>query len=226
MHIMKRNEMIPISNKIYAKKEIFDLPFEKYPLASFYNDYPFLIFENILSKNECKNIISSLNKNETYKAELVKKGIDEEIRKTILHKPTKDIRKIFENIINKKRTIIEKFFGVFLLNGTDIQILEYKDGGFYKRHADNSSELVKEDRVIGYKLIKSERKITTLLFLNDDFEGGQIEFSHLKFKDGKEVIFKPKAGEMIVFPSHGLFAHEVKKVKGKRFAIVKWWNAI
>jgi len=39
--------MIPISNKIYAKKEIFDLSFKKYPLASFYNDYPFLIFENV-----------------------------------------------------------------------------------------------------------------------------------------------------------------------------------
>jgi len=218
--------MIPISNKIYAKKEIFDLPFEKYPLASFYNDYPFLIFENVLSKKECENIINSLNINETYKAELVKKGLDEDIRKTILHKPTKEIRKVFENIINGKKTHIENFFGVSLLSGTDIQILEYRNGGFYKRHADNASELVKNGRVVGYKLIKPERKITTLLFLNDDFDGGEIEFSHLRFKDGSRVVFKPKAGEMIVFPSHGLFAHEVKKVNGKRFAMVKWWNAI
>jgi len=218
--------MVPISNKIYAKKEIFDLPFEKYPLASFYNDYPFLIFENVLSKEKCTQIINSLKKDETYKAELIKKGLDEDIRKTILHKPTKEIRKIFENIINEKKDIIEKFFGVSLLSGTDIQILEYKDGGFYKRHADNASELVKNGRVVGYKLIKPERKITTLLFLNNDFDGGEIEFSHLRFKDGNKVIFKPKAGKMIVFPSHGLFAHEVKKVRGKRFAMVKWWNVI
>jgi len=218
--------MVQISQEIYALKEIWNMNFDKYPLASFYNDYPFLIFENVLSKEKCIQIINSLKKDETYKAKLVQKGLDEEIRKTILHKPTKEIRKIFENIINEKKDIIEKFFGVSLLSGTDIQILEYKDGGFYKRHADNASELVKNGRVVGYKLIKPERKITTLLFLNNDFDGGEIEFSHLRFKNGNRVVFKPKAGEMIVFPSHGLFAHEVKKVRGKRFAMVKWWNVI
>ena len=218
--------MVQISQKIYALKEIWDMDFEKYPLASFYNEYPFLIFENVLSKEKCKTIIDSLKKNETFKAKLVDKGLDEDIRKTILHKPTKEIREFFETVINEKKAEIEKFFGVSLLSGTDIQILEYKSGGFYKRHADNASEIYINGKLAGYKLVKPERKITTLLFLNDDFEGGEIEFSHLRFSDGKRVVFKPKAGQMIVFPSHGLFAHEVKKVKGNRFAIVKWWNVI
>jgi len=218
--------MIPISQKVYALKEIWNMDFEKYPLASFYNEYPFLIFENVLDKKECEKIINSLKKDETYKAKLISKGLDEEIRKTILHKPTEEIRRIFENVINSKKDEIEKFFGVSLLKGTDIQILEYKDGGFYKRHADNSSEIYKGNELMGYKLIAPERKITTLLFLNDDFEGGEIEFCHLRYNNGKRVIFKPRAGEMIVFPSHGLFAHEVKKVRGNRFAIVKWWSVI
>ncbi|GAB6044742.1 2OG-Fe(II) oxygenase [Caminibacter profundus] len=218
--------MIFISQKIYVLKEIWNMDFEKYPLASFYNKYPFLVFENVLSKNECKKIIDSLKKDEDYKAELVAKGLDEDIRKTILHKPTNEIREIFNKVINEKKETIEKFFGVSLLSGTDIQVLEYRNGGFYKRHADNSSEIYKNEKLVGYKLVKSDRKITTLLFLNDDFEGGEIEFSHLRYNDGKKVIFKPKAGQMIVFPSHGLFAHEVKEVLGRRFAIVKWWNVI
>jgi len=218
--------MVPISQKVYALKEIWDMDFEKHPLASFYNEYPFLIFENVLDENKCENIINSLKKDETYKAKLISKGLDEDIRKTILHKPTDEIRKIFERVINEKKEEIEKFFGVSLLSGTDIQILEYKDGGFYKRHADNASEIYKDGKLVGYKVIAPERKITTLLFLNDDFEGGEIEFSHLRYNDGSRVIFKPKAGQMIVFPSHGLFAHEVKKVNGNRFAIVKWWSVI
>jgi len=218
--------VLQISQKISALKEIWEMDFEKYPLASFYNEYPFLIFENVLDKNKCKYIINSLRKNETYKAKLISKGLDENIRKTILHKPTNEIRKIFERVISEKKEEIEKFFGVSLLSGSDIQILEYKNGGFYKRHADNASEIYKDGKLVGYKVIAPERKITTLLFLNDDFEGGEIEFSHLRYNNGNKVIFKPKAGEMIVFPSHGLFAHEVKKVKGNRFAIVKWWSVI
>ena len=218
--------MIPISQKICALKEIWEMDFEKTPLASFYNEYPFLIYENVLNKDECQKIINSLNTNEQYKAKLISKGLDEEIRKTTLHKPTDEIREIFEKVINSKREKIERFFNVILMGGTDIQILEYKNGGFYKRHADNASEIYKNGKLVGYKVVRPDRKITTLLFLNDDFEGGEIEFSHLRYNNGKRVIFKPKAGQMIVFPSHGLFAHEVKKVKGNRFALVKWWNCL
>ncbi|QCT94784.1 hypothetical protein FE773_06195 [Caminibacter mediatlanticus TB-2] len=54
--------MVFISQKIYAKEEVFNLPFDKFPLASFYNEYPFLIINNFLSKNECHEIINSLDK--------------------------------------------------------------------------------------------------------------------------------------------------------------------
>jgi len=38
--------MVRISEKIYAFDEVWNMDFDKYPLASFYNEYPFLIFEN------------------------------------------------------------------------------------------------------------------------------------------------------------------------------------
>ncbi len=217
--------MVKISKNIYALKSIWDMDFEKKPLASFYNEYPFLIFNSVLSKDTCNWIINSLKEDESYKAKLISKGLDESVRKTTLHQPTNSIRKIFEQIINSKKEEIERFFNVLLTGGSEIQILEYKNGGFYKRHADNASEIYKNGTLAGYKLVAPQRKITTLLFLNEDFEGGEIEFCHLRFSDGNRVIYKPKAGQMIVFPSHGLFAHEVKKVEGKRFAAVKWWSA-
>ncbi len=216
--------MVPISQKIYALKEVWDMNFNKFPLASFYHEYPFLIFENLVSKEECKRIIDSLE-DDNYRAKLIGKGLDEEIRKTIIHKPTPKIKEFFYKIFEKVKKETEDFFGVSFLKGSEIQILEYKEGGFYKCHADNASEIYKNGVLVGYKEVVN-RKLTTLFFLNDDFRGGEIEFCHLRFFDGKKVIFKPKAGMMIVFPSHGLFAHEVKKVKGRRFTIVKWWEVI
>ncbi|MEO1928636.1 MAG: 2OG-Fe(II) oxygenase [Nautiliaceae bacterium] len=216
--------MVPISQKIYALDEIWEMDFEKYPMASFYNEYPFWVFENLLSKEECKEAILSLGKCD-YKAGLVGGGVNEDIRKTIIHSPTSKIREIFEKAFYNVKDKIEKFYGVSFIKGTELQVLEYKEGGFYKCHSDNASEIVKNGKLAGYKVVKPERKLTTLLFLNDEYEGGEVEFCHLRFSDGKRVVHKPKAGEMIVFPSHGLFAHEVKPVFGNnRFAVVKWWN--
>jgi len=218
--------MIQISQNIYALDKIWNMDFDKYPLASFYNEYPFLIFENLVKKEKLNDLINSLDKS-SYKARLVKKGLDEKIRKTILHSCNDKVKEIFEEAFFKIRKRVEDFFGVSFLKGTEIQVLEYKEGGFYKCHADNASEILKDGELIGYKLVKKERKLTTLMFLNDDFEGGELEFCHLRYKNKKRVIIKPKAGSMIVFPSHGLFAHEVKPVyKNNRYALVKWWEVI
>jgi len=58
-------------------------------------------------------------------------------------------------------------------------------------------------------------QVTVLLFLNDDYEGGEIVISGKKFET--------KAGSAIVFPSNFMFPHEVLKVsKGIRYSITCW----
>jgi len=220
--------MVQISQKIFALDEIFDLNFDKFPLASFYNDYPFLIIKNFFTKQECDDVIKSLNKNEDYKAKLIsKESLNENIRKTILHKPTDKIRDMFENKINLFKKEIESFFGVSLFRGTDIQILEYKEKGHYNCHSDNSSILIQNGKIVGFKKVAPQRKLTTLLFLNSNFTGGEIEFCYLRYYNNKKVVLKPEEGMMIVFPSNPLFSHKVMEVKkGQRYAIVKWWDVI
>jgi len=218
--------MVPISQKIYALDDVWKMDFEKYPLANHYNEYPFLVFENLVSKDECKRALNSLSSCD-YRAKLVGSGLDESIRKTIIHAPTKEIKEVFEKAFFKIKDKVEKFYGVSFFKGTELQVLEYREGGYYKCHADNASEIVINGKLAGYKVVKPERKLTTLMFLNDNYEGGEVEFCHLRYADGGRVIHTPKTGEMIVFPSHGLFAHEVKPVFGNnRFAVVKWWDVI
>ena len=56
---------------------------------------------------------------------------------------------------------------------------------------------------------------TVLLFLNDDFKGGEFIVSELQLNI--------KKGDAIIFPSNFMFPHEVKEVKsGTRWSIVTW----
>ena len=58
--------------------------------------------------------------------------------------------------------------------------------------------------------------ITSLIFLNDDYEGGEFVIC------GDKQIEK-KQGSAIIFPSNFMYPHEVKKVtKGKRFSVMTW----
>ena len=56
---------------------------------------------------------------------------------------------------------------------------------------------------------------SVLLFLNDDYEGGEIIVAG--------NTYKPAKGSALVFPSNFMFPHEVKKVtEGERWSVVSW----
>jgi 2OG-Fe(II) oxygenase superfamily len=64
--------------------------------------------------------------------------------------------------------------------------------------------------------------ITCTMYLNDDYEGGEV--SYLNEKEGEVVTWKPKAGDVIVFPSHSPFFHGVHAVsKNVRYLVRTWW---
>ena len=59
--------------------------------------------------------------------------------------------------------------------------------------------------------------LTVLGSLNDDFEGGELEFW-----DNKEK-FRLSAGEALIFPSVFLYPHQVHPItKGNRYSFVVW----
>lgn len=53
---------------------------------------------------------------------------------------------------------------------------------------------------------------TMVSYLNDDYEGGEISFPN------HNLLIKPKAGSVVIFPSSSEFIHEVKTIKnGTRY---------
>jgi predicted 2-oxoglutarate/Fe(II)-dependent dioxygenase YbiX len=67
----------------------------------------------------------------------------------------------------------------------------------------------------------STRVLSVLLYLNDDYEGGEIEFRNSGLK------FKPEAGSVLFFPSNFLYVHEVYPVtRGPRYALPNWYHNV
>ena len=115
-----------------------------------------------------------------------------------------EIKDCFENVIVKYKNE----FPLFIVNHTtDFRINRYAKGGFMSRHVDNIHH--SHGQQYGYP------QVSALLYLNDDYEGGEFYVASKKFE--------PEKGSAIIFPSNFMFPHEAKKVtKGVRWSIVTW----
>lgn len=80
--------------------------------------------------------------------------------------------------------------------------------------------VVDDELAIGYhtdfhehKLESSGEKqiITYTIYLNDDYEGGEIEF--IDERENKLITYKPKVGDITVFPSGKPYWHSAKAVR-------------
>jgi len=64
----------------------------------------------------------------------------------------------------------------------------------------------------------SERRVSVVGYLNDDFLGGELVFGHLSFR------YTPVAGDVLVFPSVAPYFHAITPVtEGVRYAVINWW---
>ena len=102
---------------------------------------------------------------------------------------------------------MEKHKDIACKRHTDFRLNKYSEGGFMSRHIDNIHH--SHGQEYGFP------QASVLLFLNDDFKGGDFIIS--------DITYKTKKGSAIVFPSNFMFPHEVKLVeKGTRYSIISW----
>ncbi|RKF29560.1 hypothetical protein BCY90_14855 [Agrobacterium deltaense] len=97
--------------------------------------------------------------------------------------------------------LIDQYWGIRGLHlGGSTQLAKYEVGSHIRAHNDTAAEF-------------SARCVTALLYLNDDYEGGELFFPRL------EVNYRAKAGELVLFPSE--YLHAVWPVtKGTRYCFV------
>ena len=82
-------------------------------------------------------------------------------------------------------------------------ILKYGKDQFFTNHIDDHPDF--------------HRRMSTIYYLNDNYLGGEINFPRFG------ITFKPKANQMIIFPSTYVYNHSVSPViDGERYAVVSW----
>ena len=124
--------------------------------------------------------------------------------------------KIEDLLRNAVKNIINPFYQVEVDSSEIPQVLSYGIGGHYRPHIDGESIWMTPR---GEKIWKksTDRDLSIVFFLNNDFEGGDFIFPELK------VRVRPEPGMMVCFPSNHNYMHGVEPVtKGKRYSIVTW----
>ncbi len=70
------------------------------------------------------------------------------------------------------------------------------------------------------------REYTALLYLNDNFEGGEILFEDGPFNRFYKKIIPIKANMLVIAPNSQNFYHEVFRIrKGKRYSLHLWYTS-
>jgi hypothetical protein len=118
---------------------------------------------------------------------------------------------VFQNIHNQFYTLLlATSLGYSRRNGIDEQLwhedynlLKYSDNQAYGQHYDG--------------MTSTGRCVSALCYLNNDYEGGELEFPHFN------LTIKPQPGMLILFPSNFAYAHVAHPIiSGTKYALVTW----
>lgn len=105
-----------------------------------------------------------------------------------------------------------------------MQITRYKKGGFYMFHRDGSGDhLSAYDEPFNKLKHGYVRKLSMTVLLNDNYEGGEFQFSVCNQEKCERYVPEfNKIGSIIVFPSD--MEHRVAPVtSGVRYSLVVWF---
>ena len=116
-----------------------------------------------------------------------------------------------EAALEHSRETLARFFDIALTSREGPGFLCYSAGGFYKPHRDRAPSSAWPDA--------ERRRLTLVLFLNDDFHGGELR---LLPERAAPVVIHPRTGTLVAFDAATV--HEVLPVtEGRRYTVVDWW---
>ena len=114
----------------------------------------------------------------------------------------KDLNSECKDLVYKISRSYKKDFNIKeeIIDEENYSLLRYEPEQYYSEHYDGPT--------------LSARSISVLIYLNDDYEGGEIEFINFNEK------LKPKAGTVILFPSSYSYRHIAHPViSGTKYVI-------
>jgi len=163
-----------------------------------------------------QNDLAVFDADATNRSTAVQWVVDKKVRNTQTVPVEPFLPHLHDLLQNVIRDVVNPFYGIEISGYETPQLLRYGIGGMYEPHVDGESLWMKED---GTKVWRKsvERDLSAVIYLNDDFEGGEFIFPDLNIR------VSPKPGLLLCFPSSHLYRHGVLPVtRGERLAIVTW----
>jgi len=154
----------------------------------------FLIYENFLTKSQCKHVIDVYQKNQdkifqyrdTFPIVLSKLDWNEN---QLIVNITNDVINLCEKLVQKKISLDEA------------QIVKWPKGSFQDKHYDNAGDF-----------------LASIIYLNDDYLGGKT-----CFMVDDVIKITPQTGKCIIF-SNSNYLHWVERVqKNTRYTLAYWF---
>lgn len=180
-------------------------------------------YKNIWSKEKINNYIDSIEKvssDESLGINFVPAGLIGNMNNTIRtnshlglsvyaneNEVMREINNDFHLTLNSGVSWYMKQFisGDPIYFSEPFNVLKYKGGEKYDAHYDGSTG--------------TARSVSAILYLNDNYEGGELEFVNFNIK------IKPVAGTLYLFPSNYAYSHIAHPVQsGTKYAIVTWMH--
>jgi len=139
-------------------------------------------------------------------------GIDYYQSLTLIENPATPYEAFVNSVGNRFYTAFDpcekdyqSHYGTTMVWHDMYNVLRYGKDHFFVNHIDDNQTY--------------HRRISSVYYANDNYSGGEITF------DRFDIEYKPKANELIVFPSTYVYNHSVKKVTdGVRYSVASWMN--
>ena len=177
------------------------------------------VADDVVDNETCDLLRKEMGTSRAEAATVMDEGrdyVDAEERSTKYAKVSDETRAATEESLRPLKSRLEEHFEVQLGDLQPPQFHVYEPGDFFGMHRDSSDD---EDAADYAKA----RRLSVVLFVNDGYGGGQLEFYGLI--DGQPSLGIPldaRPGLVIAFPSgtpHGV----TEVTHGERYTVVTWF---
>jgi hypothetical protein len=164
------------------------------------------LIPNFLSNDEIKYLLENVDENRKVSFESQKDDSDNAVNLMHIYTGIEDRFDIKGRIGSE---IVKAYkFNRIKPKEPQLSVAKWEKGTKLTLHVDD----------LGYV---TDNHIPTLVYLNDDYEGGEISFAT------HDITIKPKIGDLLIFPGNMHYAHEVKEVlSGTRYTLPIWFTIV
>lgn len=161
------------------------------------------VIKNFISNEEC-DLLMTIIKNT--KAKEFPVQWDHNFKPVVVRKTYTDIRAV-SMYVSMVKDILQKEYGIEVENRS-VSVARWDAGDKLELHVDDLGTT-------------NYNHMATLIYLNNDFEGGEIVFPTHNFS------YRPAKGDLIMFPGNYHYPHEVLKItSGTRFSVPMWFEFV